>query len=115
MAGFASSLNKAPAVPEILGKPEHEYYRLYSEPPGDPPEGQVLLQRVPHSRILKVTLYNGESHRIMHGQDIYLRLAAFGVDKEKAERVMDYVWNFYHVYVVTTGEVPSEPQDVPRI
>lgn len=115
MAGFAASINGILPPVSIYDKKEEDYYQIYSDPPGNPPEGKILLQRMPYSTILKVTIYTGESFRLHYGPDIALRLREYGVREEKVEKILDYVWNFYHAYVIADGGLPDRPQEAPRI
>ena len=83
-----------------MGKPEADYYKLSSKPIGTPPTGQILLQKMAHSRILKVTTANEESHRFLHGPDTNAMLVSkFGVPKDKVDGIVDYVWSFNQVLI----------------
>ena len=109
MGGFATDVGGAPRLPEILGKPEAEYYRLYSGPPKPPPEGHVFFERTPYSRMLKITTHGGDSYRMMYGPQTDAHLVReFGFPGEKVESIMSYVWSFYKMYV-KVNEVQAVP------
>lgn len=75
--------------------------------PGAPPPGCLLLSRVPHSNTVKLTYPSGESNYFLHTPNIFLELEQAGIPKAKMTKVLDYVWNFYHVVVKVSKDTPE--------
>ena len=101
MGGFATDIGSGDGVlPSILGKPEAEYYRLRSAPPAPPIEGQILLTRLPHTRMIKVQTPDGDTHRLVFSKETKnILIREYGVSADKIDSVMDYLWSFYRMYV----------------
>jgi hypothetical protein len=70
--------------------------------PANPQPGQLLLSRIPRTDFLTVTYPDGQSAKVVW-RGLHIDLIRLGIPKLKVERVVDYVYNFYHCYV-TLGE-----------
>jgi hypothetical protein len=79
-----------------------------------PPEGYVLFRHTPGQNDIRVTYPDGQSELLYHGPDVIRILASRGIPEHKIERAIDYLWNFYSVYVdceESTPHAPAIPED----
>ena len=47
-------------IPDLLDKPEAEYYNLTSTPSGNPPIGAVKMQKTPFTDVVRMTYPDGQ-------------------------------------------------------
>lgn len=94
------------------------------ERPANPELGELLLTRVPRTDILTVIYPDGQSVSMLFGgRDkeghviTYRQFINLGIPEGKAEKLIDYVYNFYQAYVALEEGVvihsPPVPDNVP--
>ncbi len=80
-----------------------------SAPP--PPEGKLLLTRMPRTTFLRVTWPDGQYRTLTYDKEGDLKLIRLGVPRDNLDKALNYLWNFYNVYV----NAPNCPQPPPPI
>ena len=93
----------------LLGASEADYYRQPLEKPELPPEGMILLTRLPMTQTLKITYPSGETRFFNLIVDQTTHLIRAGIPEDKLQAALDRVWNMVFVYVKTPNYEASLP------
>lgn len=95
-----------------VGDNPEDYFKVKSEAPKPPEEGQVLITRVRNTNIIKVLHHSGREERTCwegtHANYLWARKQ--GIPKDKIDSIMGYVWNFCVSYArISTDDPVAEP------
>jgi len=76
-----------------------------------PPEGKLLLTRMPRTDFLRVTWPDGQYRTLVYDKEGDLKLIRLGVPRDNLDKALNYLWNFYNVYV-NAPDCPAPPPPV---
>lgn len=77
--------------------------------PALPPPGKLLISRIPTTDILKITWPDGQNRTVVYDKTGPIKLARLGIDQDRQEKLINYIYNFYHAYAASSVTAPPAP------